>query len=329
MTTTRRLGLSLVLSTPALLRAGRATAQPALWPQRPVRLLIPFAPGGAADTLARIMAQAMAPLLGGQQLVVENRPGAGGTIAAAHVAQAAPDGHTLLLADIGANAVAGAMFEQLPYDPVRAFAPVLHLVNLPMVMIARTDAPFGDPAGFLAAARARPGTLTYSSAGPGGASHLAMELLNRAAGVTTVHVPYRGGSQVVAAVISKEVDVSIGTVASALGFIRSGAVKAVGVGTLGLTPLLPTVPPIASEVPGFSVQTWHGVLAPAGTPAPIVAAANAVFNAALALPELRARLETAQGAEVIGGPPKAFGAFIAAEIAKWTPVVREARIRPE
>jgi tripartite-type tricarboxylate transporter receptor subunit TctC len=156
-----------------------------------------------------------------------------------------------------------------------------------------------------------------------------MELLNRAAGVTTVHVPYRGGSQVVAAVISKEVDVSIGTVASALGFIRSGAVKAVGVGTLGLTPLLPTVPPIASVVPGFSVQTWHGVLAPAGTPAPVVAAANAVFNAALALPELRARLETAQGAEVIGGPPEAFGAFIAAEIAKWTPVVREARIRPE
>lgn len=320
---------SILLGLPALLAARPAAAQPARWPQRAVRLVITFAPGGAADTLARTIAQAIGPMLGGQQLVIDNRPGAGGTIAAGHVAQAPADGHTLLLADIGANAVAGAMFERLPYDPARSFAPIIHLVTLPMVMIARTDAAFTDPAGFVAAARARPGGLTYSSAGPGGASHLAMEMLNAAAGISTVHVPYRGGSQVVAAVIAREVDVSIGTVSSALPFIRSGAVRPIGVCSPAATPLLPEVPPIAGVVPGFVAATWHGVLAPAGTPEAVVLAANQAFNAALAVPEVRQRLETVQGAEIIGGPPAQFARFIDAEIARWAPVVRDARIRPE
>lgn len=322
---TRRAALAAAL-VPGLPRPG--VAQPA-WPQRPVRLVIPFAPGGAADTLARSIAQHIAPHLHGQTLVIDNRAGAGGTIAAAHVAAAAPDGHTLLLADIGANAVAGAMFERLPYDPARAFAPIIHLVNLPMVMIARVDAPFSDPAGFVAAARAAPERLTYSSAGPGGASHLAMELLNGAAGIRTTHVPYRGGAQVVAAVIQREVDVSIGTVSSAIGFIRSGVVKPIGVCTPAATPLLPEVPPIAAAVPGFAAGTWHGVLAPAGTQAAVIAAANAAFNATLAVAELRSRLEATQGAEIIGGAPQAFGDFIAAEIAKWGPVVRAAGIRAD
>jgi tripartite-type tricarboxylate transporter receptor subunit TctC len=321
----RRAALAAALA-PALPRAALAQAA---WPQRPVRLVITFAPGGAADTLARSIAQHIAPHLHGQALVIDNRAGGGGTIAAAHVAAAAPDGHTFLLADIGANAVAGAMFERLPYDPARAFAPIIHLVNLPMVMIARTDAPFSDPAGFIATARAAPDRLTYSSAGPGGASHLAMELLNGAAGIRTTHVPYRGGSQVVAAVIQREVDVSIGTVSSAIAFIRAGVVKPIGVCTLSPTALLPEVLPIATAVPGFAAGTWHGVLAPAGTPAPVIAAANAAFNAALAVPELRARLEAAQGAEIVGGPPDRFGDFIAAEIAKWTPVVRAAGIRAD
>ncbi len=322
---TRRTALAAALA-PILPRAALAQLT---WPQRPVRLVITFAPGGAADTLARSIAQHVAPHLNGQSLVIDNRAGAGGTIAAAHVAAAAADGYTLLLADIGANAVAGAMFDRLSYDPSRAFTPIIHLVNLPMVMIARVDAPFSDPAGFIAAARAAPGRITYSSAGPGGASHLAMEMLNGAADIQTLHVPYRGGSQVVAAVIQKEVDVSIGTVSSAIAFIRSGVVKPIGVCTLGPTPLLPDILPIATAVPGFAAGTWHGVLAPAGTPTPVIAAANAAFNAALAVPELRARLEATQGAEIVGGVPQAFGEFIAAEIAKWGPVVRAAGIRAD
>jgi tripartite-type tricarboxylate transporter receptor subunit TctC len=163
-----RTALAALSAAPALLPA-RSGAARLVWPQRPVRLVITFGPGGAADTLARTLAQHIGPRMAGQPLVVDNRPGAGGTGAAAHVAQAPPDGHTLLVADIGANAVAGAMFGRLPYDPARAFAPVVHLVNLPMALIARADAPFGDPAGVVAAARARPGTLTYSTPGPGGA----------------------------------------------------------------------------------------------------------------------------------------------------------------
>jgi tripartite-type tricarboxylate transporter receptor subunit TctC len=325
--TTRRAALLAALAPPAVL-SQRATAQLA-WPQRPVRLAIPFGPGGAADTLARTIGQHIGPGMNGQPLIIDNRPGAGGTIAAAHVAAAPADGHTLLIADIGANAVAGAMFERLPYDPSRSFVPVVHLVNLPMALIARADAPFDDPAGMLAAARARPGAISYSSAGPGGASHLAMAMLDGMAGVQTLHVPYRSGSEVVAAVIRKEVDVAITTVSSALSFVRSGAVKAVGVGTPAPTPLLPEAKPIATAVPGFAAQTWHGVLAPAGTPAPVIAAANAAFNAAIAVPEVRSRLEGAQGAEVVGGAPEAFGAFIAAEIARWSPVVRAAGIRAD
>lgn len=311
---------AMVLALPAMAES---------WPTRPVRLLITFAPGGAADTLARTIAPHFPQFANGQPLVVENRPGAGGTIAAAAAATAAPDGYTLLLADIGANAVAKAMFRSLPYDPATAFAPVIHLVNLPMVLVTQVDAPFSDMAGLLAAARARPGGLNYSSAGPGGASHLAMELLNRSAGITTTHVPYRGGTQVVAAVMQKEVDISIGTVSTALGLIRAGQVRALAVGTEAPTPLLPGVPPIGNTVPGYAAYTWHGVLAPAGTPPAVIAAANQAFAAAIALPAVRERLAGAQGAEVVGGTPEAFGAFIAAEIAKWTPVVRDAGIRAD
>jgi tripartite-type tricarboxylate transporter receptor subunit TctC len=317
---------AMLLATPGLALARTAAAQ-APWPSRPVRLVLPFGPGGAADTLSRTVAQSIAPELGGQTLVIDNRAGAGGTIAAAHVAAAAPDGYTLMLADIGANAVAGAMFDRLPYDPARAFAPVIHLVNLPMVLIGQSGGSLSDPESVLAAARAQPERLTYSSAGPGGASHLAMALLDSSAGVRTVHVPYRSGAEVVAAVIRREVDVAITTVSSAIGFIRSGAVRAIGVGTVTPTPLLPEIAPIARAVPGFAAGTWHGVLAPAGTPAAVVTAANAAFAAVLAMPDVRARLETTQGAEVVGGPPEAFGRFIADEIAKWGPVVRAAGIR--
>ena len=243
------------LAAPTLL-SFPAWTQPT-WPQRPVRLVIPFAPGGAADTLARTVGQALGPLLGGQPLVIDNRPGGGGTVAAAHVAQSAPDGHTLLIADIGANAVAGAMFERLPYDPARAFAPIIHLVNLPMVLIARPDAPFTDPAGLLAAARAAPGRFTYSSAGPGGASHLAMELLNRAAGMQTVHVPYRGGSQVVTAVIAREVDISIGTVSFQFAF-------ASGQRTAARVPMRHVFAPCTWSVVAIRASKWLPNPQPAG-----------------------------------------------------------------
>ena len=318
----------LALAVPALVAARGARAE-ASWPQRPVRLVIPFAPGGAADTLARTLAPHFARFSNGQQLVVDNRPGAGGTLAAAHVAGAAADGYTLLIADIGANAVAGAMFRSLPYDVARSFAPVLHLVNLPMALIARVDAPFRDVAAMVSWAKANPGRLTYSSAGPGGASHLAMELLSRMAGFTATHVPYRGGSQVAAAVVQKEVDVSITTVSSSLGFVRGGAAQALAISSVQPTPLMPGTPTIGSTVVDYDAGTWHGVLAPAGTPREAIAAANAAFNAVLGVPEVGERLRGAQGADIVGGTPEAFGAFVAREIAKWGPVVRDAGISAE
>lgn len=322
--TRRRLALlaGLPLSAATPVRAAQ-------WPTRPVRLVLPFAPGGAADLLARGIAQHFSSVSGGQPLLVDNRPGAGGTVAAAHVAAAAPDGYTLLLADIGANAVAAGLFRALPYDPATAFAPVLHLVDIPVALVARADAPFADTAGMLAAARVRMEALTYASAGPGGASHLFMELLGSMAAVKALHVPYRGGSQVVAAVVQGEVDVTITSVTSALPFVRSGAIRALGVGGAGPVALMPGVPPIAAAVAGYEVASWHGVVAPAGTPSDLLDTANRLFNRVLAIPDLRGRLEGVQGFEVVGGQPAAFGALVQAEIARWAPVVRASGIRPE
>lgn len=320
----RRLGLALAVLLGAATPAW--AADPPKWPLRPVRILIPFAPGGAADTLARILSEYFPSEAGGQPLIVESRPGAGGTLAAADAARSAPDGHTLLMGDIGANAVAGALFSKLSYDVRTSFEPVIHLANLPMVMIVSNRAGNGTLAGFLDLARSKPGDLNYASAGPGGASHLMMELFNGLGGTRIVHVPYRGGAPVLQSVMVGDTQVAFSTVSTSKPFIEANSVRAIAVGGTKPIAALPGVPPVSDLVPGFEAYTWHGVHAPAGTPRATVAEINRVFNALLARPEVIKRLEQ-QTAEPIGGTPEAYARFVQGEIDKWAKVVAASGIK--
>lgn len=325
----RMLLLRLAFAASAMLGPAAVTsagAEPSKWPDRPVRILIPFAPGGAADTLARILSDHFAKEARGQPLIVENRPGAGGTLAAAETARSAPDGYTLLMGDIGANAVAGALFSKLSYDVGKSFEPVIHLANLPMVMILNNAVGDGTLKTFLELARSRPGSFNYASAGPGGASHLMMELFNDLGGTRIVHVPYRGGAPVLQSVMVGDTHAAFSTISTSKPFIDANSVRAVAVGGSAPVSALPGVPPVAELVPGFEAYTWHGLHVPAGTPKEVVGEINRIFNALLKKPEVAERL-VQQTAEPVGGTPEAYSRFVGAEIDKWARVVATSGIK--
>jgi tripartite-type tricarboxylate transporter receptor subunit TctC len=313
----------------ALLAAPRPALAQAAWPERPVRMIVPFAPGGAFDVVARAMAQHFARFANGQALQVDNRPGAGGTIAGALTARERPDGYTFMLADLAPNVVGHEMFAALPYDPRTAFTPIVHAVNIPTVLVARPGFAARDMAGVLAAARAEPGRLTYSTPGAGNAVQFLMEHLQRLTGTRMTHVPYRSGAEAATALVRGDVDLSFTSISSALPFLQDGRARPIAVSTAGRAGTLPEVPAVAETVPGFDVAIWTGVVAPAGMAAPLVARSNAVFNEILALPELREHLARVQAAEVVGGTPEAFAAHVAAARDRWTPIIRELGIRLE
>lgn len=301
----------------------------AAWPDRSVRLIVPFGPGGAVDTLSRTVANAFPAHANGQTLVVENRGGAGGTIAGAFVAQARPDGATLMMADLGANAIGKELQPGLTYDPVRAFTPIVHLVNLPIVLIVREGVPVRDLASLLDRARRSRDGIPYASPGVGHPSHLGVEMLARMAGVRFTAVHYRSGADVMRSLIQGETEFSMPSVSTAMPFIREGKVRPIAVGAPRPVPALPDTPPVAATLSGFEATTWHGVVGPAGLPAAIVAAANRIFNAIITSPEVRETVQRVQAAEVVGGTPEAFGAFIRREVEKWTPVIRAGGIRAD
>lgn len=322
MTPSRRalLALPLVpLARPALAQA---------WPDRSVRVLVPFGAGGAVDTLSRTVAQAFPPLANGQSLVVENRPGAGGTIAGAATAQARPDGTTLMMADLGANAIARELQPSVPYDPRTAFTAVCHLVNLPLALVVPASLPANTVAEFFALAKQR-GDLPYAHPGIGYVGHLAQELMLRRAGLKMTPVPYRSGAEVLRSLLAAETQSAIITVSTSLAQIREGKVRALAV--LGTEPvaLLPGVPTLAETLPGFEATVWHGIVGPAGMPPEMVAQANRVFNAVARQPEVVRSVEQTQAGAVVGGTPAQFAAFIKAEYDRWTPVIKEAGIRIE
>jgi tripartite-type tricarboxylate transporter receptor subunit TctC len=305
-----------------------AMAQPA-WPERPVRLVVPFGPGGAIDTLSRALAQPFPQLANGQALVVENRGGAGGTIAGGVVATSRPDGYTLMTADLGANAVGKELIPTLSYEPLRAFTPIVHLVNLPLVLILREGLEARDIPGLVALSKRSRGGLTYSTPGVGHPTHLADELLVRTAGMNATAVHYRSGSDVPRSLLQNETDFGFISLSTAMPFIREGKVRPIAVASASPVPALPEVPPAAATLPGVEATTWHGIVGPAGLPAEIVAAANRIFNAAVSRPEVRETIEKVQFGEVVGGTPEAFGTFIRKEAERWTPVIRAAGIRAE
>lgn len=317
----RRHFLAAGLAAPALAQSP--------WPDKPIRLIVPFGPGGAIDTLSRTMASRFAEFAGGQQLVVENRPGAGGTIAGAFMAQQRPDGATLMMADVGANAIGRLLYPALPYDPLTAFTPIIHLVNLPGALIAHPEVRERTMPEIIAAARARPEAFTFSSAGNGNGSHLFMELFLKRAGVRMVHVPYRSGAEMVTALIRGDAQFGFPTVSSALTMIREGRARAVGVSVPDGTPLLPGIPAVASVLEGFNVAVWHGILAPAGLERGLALRINEVFGRIAALPEVQERIFTGQAGRVVGGTPEDFANHIRREYDTWAPIIREGNIRAE
>ena len=320
-------GTALALS---LLAPGRhAQAQAITWPDRPVRVVVPFGPGGAIDILIRILAPHFPPLGNGQNIIVDNRPGAGGTIGAAHVAQARPDGSTLLMGELASGALAHELYRDLPYDPRRAFTPIIFLADMPLILVARSTLAERDVAGILAAAKAKPGSFSFGSVGAGHISHLSMELLQRRAGggMEMLHVVYRSGADMVAAVAKGEVDLTVTSISSAAPFLQAGTVRMIAVSTPNRFAGLPEVPTLNETVPGVTGSLWYGLVGPAGLPSEIIARANAAFNTILAQPEVVETLRRQQGAVVVGGTPEAFAAHIQGEIDRWTPIIRDAAIR--
>ncbi len=316
-------GLALALAAPGLARAQGD------WPTGQVRLVVPFGAGGAVDTLSRIVANAFGPAANGQTLVVENRSGAGGSIAGQLVAQSRPDGATLMMADLGANAIGKVLQPNLAYDPVTSFTPIIHLVNLPIVVIVRAESNVRTLADLIALARSRPDGITYASPGVGHVTHLAAELLARRAGVKFTAVHYRSGSDVMRSLLADETQFTFPSVSTALPFIRDGKARALAIGTSRPVPALPGIPPVSATYPGFEAMTWHGIEGPAGMEPALTNRINAVFRAIMANPEVKSTVETRQAAEVIAGTPAEFAKLIADDVAKWTPVIREGNIRAE
>ena len=306
--------------------AGQQQA-PAAWPQRPVRVVVPYAPGGGADTVARILFAKLGEVLGAG-FVIENRGGGAGTIGAAAVAQAAPDGYTLLH-DATALSVNPALFEgRLPYDTARAFRPVFLAARVPNLLLVHPDVPARSVAEVVALARATPGGLDFASAGNGSVQHMALEMFARAVGVKINHVPYRGGGPALADLIAGQVRFFFSNASASTGHAKAGRVRAVA--HTGSRPIaaFPDLPAVADTLPGFEAYEWNGVLAPAGVPEPVVRRLSEGLNAVIRDPGVGERL-AGLNVETAPNTPAEFAAFLAAETEKWGRLVREAEIKPD
>ena len=313
----------------AMLAASPAFAQSAAqWPDRPVRLLVPVGAGGAADSLSRNLSSAFQQFANGQPLIVENRVGAGGTVAAAAVAREKPDGYTLFLAEVGPNAVSH-MLGKLPYDPHTAFTPIMHVANLPAVVLIRPTLPYKTLAEYVAAAKQQPGKFNYASAGVGNWTHLFMAYLNSQAGIDVVNVIYRSGAEMLTSLLRNDADTAIITVSTSLGQIKEGKIRALAGASMRPLPQLPDTPPAGQTVRGYDVGVWHGIAAPAGMDPALVARVNSIFAQVLQVPSVRTAIAEAQAADIIGGTPAEFDAFIKRELKRWPEVVKAAGIKPE
>ncbi len=317
---------ALALATAPLMLSAMPPAHAAdAWPQRPIRLLVPYGPGGSSDVVARAVAVEMSRSLG-QQVVVENKGGGQGTIATQEVARARPDGYTLILGHVGTLAVNPSMMPNLSYDPRRDFAPIILLAKLPMVFAVGEKVPAATLPQFIALARAKPGVLNYGSAGNGSAGHLAFEMLKTAAAIDVVHVPYKGTGAQVTDLLAGNIDAAAAGIPGLLPHAQAGKIKILAVGSEHRLSILPDVPTVAEQgFPGFESSQWFGLLAPAGTPAAVVARLQAAAQAALQSESVRQRLAH-DAADVSGAGPAEFAAFIDAEERRWSKVVRNAHV---
>lgn len=310
---------------------GSSALSPALaqgtgdWPAQPIKLVVPFPPGAANDTLGRAIADQLSPRLG-KPMVVENRGGAGGSIGTGQVARAPNDGHTLLLGHIGTLAVNAAIYPNLPYDPVKDFQAVSAIAAVTNVMVVNPKLRHQTLKELVDDARANPNKLKYCTAGNGSAGHIVMLAFLQATGVEMQHVPYRGLAQGLTDLVAGFVDVTIGGAPTVMQFVNQGQLRALGQSSPHRMKSLPNLPTIAETVaPGFDVRPWYGIAAPAGTPMPIVNRLNKEINDILDTPAVSSRLEQ-EGAEPMKMSPDEFGKFVAAEVARWGKLIRDAGV---
>jgi tripartite-type tricarboxylate transporter receptor subunit TctC len=307
-----------------LLGLGIAEASTQTYPSKPIRIVVPFAAGGAVDTLARLMGAKLADALG-QPVIVDNRPGAGGNLAADAVAKSAPDGYTILLTTNG-HAISPALYHALPFDPVRDFAPVTQLVATTLLLVATPKLPAASTQELIALAKSKPGQLNYGSTGVGNPLHLTMEMLKHAAGIDIVAVPYKGDAPLNTALIAGEVDLAIVPLSTARAHVEAGAIRALAVTGAARSPSLPDVPTVAeSGVAGFESSSWQGFFMPSHTPRDIIMRIQRETAKALQSPDLRERLKIL-GNEPIGSTPEEFDARVKADMAKFARIVAEAKI---
>jgi len=301
-----------------LLAASCAGAQS--YPERPLRFVIPFPPGGGADNLARIVGSSAAEKLG-QQIVIDNRAGAGGNIAAEVVAKSAPDGYTLLQANV-AHAISTSLYKKLNYDLLRDFTAVTQLASIPFVLAVYPGLNVSTVKELIARAKAKPGELAYASSGPGGPSHLAMELFKSMAGVDIRHIPYKGAVPGATDLMAGNVQTMFFTVSAALPLMTSGRLKCIAIASTRRSALAPDIPTVSEAgLPGFEATTWFGVMVPRGTAQPIVSKLHAAFTDALKVPDARDRV-LKQGFDIVGSTPDEFAAYVRADIPKWAKVIK-------
>ena len=308
--------------------AAPALAQTAAYPNRPIRFVVPFAPGGNADTVSRTAGQKVAEAIG-QQVVIDNRSGANGNIGMEIVARAAPDGYTIVLGYIANVAIAPSLVSRLPYDPVKDYAPITLLATASNILVVHSSVSARTLKELIALSKAKPKSINFSSAGVASVGHLTGELFNTVAGADFQHVPYKGSAQGVIDLVAGQIQMLIGGMSSVMPHVKGGRLRAIAVTGAQRSPAAPDVPTVAeSLLPGFEATAWYGALAPAGTPRAIVTRLHSEFAKALALPDVKQRLENL-GYVIVASPPDMFAAYIKTEIVKWAKVVKASGAKAE
>jgi len=324
--TGRRAALSLA-ATLAILAPHAARAADA-YPAKPMRFVVAFPPGGGTDIIARSIAQKLAERIA-QQVVVDNRPGAGGNIGTDIVAKSAPDGYTMLMGSAGPLAINASLFGKMPFDPIKDLAPVTLAASTPNVLVVHPSLRAATVKELIALAKARPGEINFASSGHGTPAHLAGELFNSMVGVKMVHVPYKGAAPALADLLGGQVQLMFSTMPPALPHVKDGKLRALAVTSAKRSPAAPDLPTLDEiALPGFEANTWHGVVVPAGTPRAIIARLNREIVAILHLPDVVERFSS-QGAEALGSTPEEFAAYIRSETLKWAKVVRDSGAKAE
>ena len=297
------------------------------WPAKPVRMIVPYAAGGTTDVLARIMSERLGHALG-QPFVIEYRPGAGGTIGAEAAAKSAPDGYTIVMGAPGSHSTAASLYAKLGFDPVKDFAPIVHVANVPNSVVVHPSMPVKSIPELIAYVKGKPGEVAFGSAGTGATTHLTGELFALETGTKLTHVPYKGSSQAMVDLLGGQIPMMFENLPGAAPQVRAGKLRLLAVTSAKRSPAFPDTPAVSETIPGFEVVAWFALFAPAGTPAAIVQRMNAESDRILQQADVREKIAQA-GSEPVGGTPEAFARFLADDIAKWRRVIPAAGIKPQ